>query len=301
MHTTLFRSVSLLAFALTATSVSRAANDVPIKDSIFLIGNSLTIDTRPDRLDGTVAYDTQSGRNLSEIYSGSFLSSSFVGTNPWSDVMSTRTFDWVSVQPYPGTTLDQDVTTISRWMQMQPDAAFVIHTGWNKFADHERDYHAKPAGKMMYASLYFKRLIAELRSQYPNRKIVSTQALDVLDSIYHDIQDDRAPFRSLSDLYRDDLHMTTSQGQYLMHNLMRRALGQPMSDAGFGAIDPKVKAYLDRKVKTVPEPSTNVIAMVGFLLTLVAHRRRRCQGSIRRGIRSRRNQGAQNRGAQTAR
>ena len=56
----------------------------------------------------------------------------------------------------------------------------------------------------------------------------------------------KAPIAKVEDLYRDEIHVTNEAGKYLMHNAMRRALGQPASVAGFEKIDPEVKQYLDR-------------------------------------------------------
>ena len=40
--------------------------------------------------------------------------------------------------------------------------------------------------------------------------------------------------------------MKTETGRYVMHNAIRKALGQPVTDSGFPEIAPKVKEYLDR-------------------------------------------------------
>jgi hypothetical protein len=54
----------------------------------------------------------------------------------------------------------------------------------------------------------------------------------------------------LKQLYRDAIHMTHGEGRYLMHNLMRAALGQPPSDEGFPIAEenPDLKAYLDQLI-----------------------------------------------------
>ena len=53
--------------------------------------------------------------------------------------------------------------------------------------------------------------------------------------------------------------MTHDHGKYLMHNAMRRALGQPPSAAGFEKLKPEVKQYLDgvlALLTTAPEDQT---------------------------------------------
>ena len=37
----------------------------------------------------------------------------------------------------------------------------------------------------------------------------------------------KAPFASMEEVHRDKIHMNTVTGRYLMHQAMRRALGQP--------------------------------------------------------------------------
>ena len=61
-----------------------------------------------------------------------------------------------------------------------------------------------------------------------------------------DVESKDAPFANLADLHRDTIHMQHETGKYLMHNAMRRALGQPYSSKAFEKTAPQVKQYLDR-------------------------------------------------------
>ena len=109
-----------------ASSIFTSANAL----SIYTIGNSLTWDTRPYDLDGTVGYHIGCSKNLQKIYddpSNSYCVTPNMGT--WDIAFSQNQFDYVTVQPHPGTTLEQDLTIIDRWMQAQPSATFIIHTG----------------------------------------------------------------------------------------------------------------------------------------------------------------------------
>ena len=47
---------------------------------------------------------------------------------------------------------------------------------------------------MLNSAAYFTDLIDKLVEDNPNREIVSTQAIDVLDSIFHDIENGNSPF-----------------------------------------------------------------------------------------------------------
>ena len=50
-------------------------------------------------------------------------------------------------------------------------------------------------------------------------------------------------------LFRDIIHMSDT-GSYLVHNLMRQALGQPLSDP-VGLESSEIKTYLDAKILAV--------------------------------------------------
>ncbi|MFM7836100.1 MAG: hypothetical protein ACKPJD_30255, partial [Planctomycetaceae bacterium] len=98
---------------------------------------------------------------------------------------------------------------------------------------------------MTHSPTYLRALVSELRRLHPDREIRQTLAQNLLAQIAADIGAGRAPFGGVAELYRDAIHMTHSHGRYLMHNAMRRALGQPFSAAGFENLNPKVTQYLD--------------------------------------------------------
>ena len=77
---------------------------------------------------------------------------------------------------------------------------------------------------------------------------------DLLDKIAADIENKQAPLSAVADLHRDAIHMKLDSGRYLMHNAMRHALGQEPSTAGFEALDPELKKYLDKVLATLPQP-----------------------------------------------
>jgi hypothetical protein len=121
----------------------------------------------------------------------------------------------------------------------------VIHTGWSRQAEFESHYHAKvDHQQMVHAPPYFAMLEERLSKRFPKRSISTTRAMDTLDRVWHDIENSKAPFKTFSELYRDDIHMTTQVGRYLMHNLMRITLGQPTSHRGF-EIESEQRNYID--------------------------------------------------------
>ena len=220
--------------------------------SIYTIGNSLTWDTRPSNLDGNVGYHIGCSKNLQEIYDNPSTSYCIDPTSvgAWDVALSNNQFDYVTVQPHYGTTLEQDLAIINEWMQMQPSAAFVIHTGWTDQENFEGTYHNTDSNNVLLKSAdYYTNLMDRLAQDNPNREIISTQAIDVLDSIFHDIQNGNSPFDSFDRLFRDVIHMNDT-GSYLTHNLMRQALGQPLSNP-VGLESSEIKTYLDAKILEV--------------------------------------------------
>lgn len=217
---------------------------------IFLIGNSLTWDTLPPLLGEGVAWHVDCGKNLKYIYenpSEPCVKSSMI----WTEALKTESYDILCVQPHFGTTLAEDVTVISAWLDLQPKAKLVIHTGWNRSADFEAVYHAKPDGdQMAHQPSYFEKLMAALQEKYPQREITTTRAIQVLNDVYQDIQRGQAPFEKFDEIYRDAIHLDNQTGRYLMHNLLRLSLGMECSDQGF-QIEPEHKEYFHRKLDAV--------------------------------------------------
>lgn len=243
----LFTTIVAVKIAI-ASSIFAPANAI----SIYTIGNSLTWDTRPGDLDGSVGYHIGCSKNLQQIYDDPSNSTCVTPTpmGTWDVALSQNQFDYVTVQPHFGTTLEQDLAIINQWMQAQPSATFVIHTGWDTHEKFEATYHLdNNNNQMRNSAAYFADLMDRVVEDNPNREIFSTQAIDVLDSIFHDIANGNSPFVSFDGLYRDVIHMNTS-GRYLAHNLMRQTLGQPFSNpVGLDSIE--IKTYLDAKILEV--------------------------------------------------
>jgi hypothetical protein len=246
-------------------------------DVIYTLGNSLTQDTRPQFLDGTILKGIYCNQNLQQIFDNP---SNFctVDSTAWNTALSGTVFDWVTVQPYLGTSLLQDASLIEGWMAMQPTARFLIHTGWTTSANFETTYHGTFTDGMMHHNpAYFAALIAELETR-TGRPVLNDRAIDVLDTIYHDIAVGAAPYNDFDQLYRDGLHMSYSDGWFLMHNVMRRALGQPYSAAKWPNLPLDRQTYLLNAIErtwAVPEPASAGWAVVLAAGAGLAGRRRR--------------------------
>jgi hypothetical protein len=164
----------------------------------------------------------------------------------WPIALKKKEYDVVSVQPFYESTLAEDVAVISKWLEMQPKAVFVIHTGWPFHGKRAKEYASTDtSGKMQHSPAYIKALIGKLKKRHPDRVFRQTHAIQLLAKIAADIKNNKAPLKDVAELYRDVIHMKLDSGRYLMHNAMRRALGQPKSSKGFEKLDPKLKKYLD--------------------------------------------------------
>lgn len=221
------------------------------KQAVYLIGNSLTWDTVPAKLDGFVRWHVDCGKDLSYLRrhpADPCVDNSWL----WPQTLSNTTFDIVSIQPHYGTTLEEDVAAISHWAEMQPQAVVVIHTGWARRASLEEEFgRGANADTMVHSPAYFQALLKRLRKRFPDREFRQTAAMRLLHEISRDVAAGRAPIDDVSQLYRDSIHMTHRGGRYLMHNAMRLALGQPISQEGFEAVDPQLREYLNEKLDAV--------------------------------------------------
>ena len=213
--------------------------------SVYLIGNSLTWDTVPSKLDGDVQWHVDCGKSLPYIHA--HPQKPCVKTSTlWPQALREKQYDIVSMQSHYGATLDEDVATISKWVALQKQAVFVIHTGWARNASRADEWAAtKPGAKMEHSRAHLDALLQKLRAAHPDREFRRTRCMDLLARVAADIAAGKTPFEKVEDVYRDAIHMNVVTGRYLMHNAMRHALGQPRSVAGFEKIESRTKAYFD--------------------------------------------------------
>lgn len=240
--------IIVLPYLCSAWTIASPAGSLRAEQAApryYLIGNSLTWDTVPSRLDGDVQWHVDCGVALPHIYDKPDQPCVKESTI-WPKALREKQYDFVSVQPHYGSTLVQDVEAISNWMKLQPQAAFIIHSGWAFQSQRANEFASLATpDQMTHSPHYIRALVSELRRLFPGREIRQTLAQNLLAQIAEDIDAGRAPIKSVADLYRDPIHMTHDHGKYLMHNAMRRALGQPLSSAGFENLNPEVKQYLD--------------------------------------------------------
>ncbi len=213
--------------------------------SYFLIGNSLTWDTVPAKLDGDVQWHVDCGKSLPFIYENPEKPCVKTSTL-WPRALKKKQYDFVSLQVHYGSTLMEDAAVISALLAMQAKAKIILHTGWAKSEYRVEEYAKKNAGgRMQHSPVYFRKLLEKLRELHPDREFRLTYAQNLLHQVAEDIESGKAPFEKIEDVYRDAIHMNVVTGRYLMHNAMRLALGQPTSAEGFPKIGEKEKAYFD--------------------------------------------------------
>lgn len=246
----MIKTISISCLLLLQLSFYDYQNDLSEEEvrgnrTIFLIGNSLTWDTVPTLLDEDVQYHVDCGKSLPYIFKNPndpCVDSSLI----WTKALNENTFDIISFQPHYGSTFHEDIDVISMWLKMQPQADVIIHEGWAKQSSRKEEYATSILQNgMFHGSIYYNRLIDTLSVTFPETKFRRTYTTELLERISKDISDGNAPYSELSELYRDDIHMTYQDGRYLMHNAMRIAIDQDISDVGFNEIIEENQSYLN--------------------------------------------------------
>lgn len=245
------KQIGSLVFVLLFLSSFGLADE----PSYYLIGNSLTWDTVPSKLDGDVQWHVDCGKSLPYIFENPdepCVKSSTL----WPTALKDKQYSLISVQSHYGATLTEDVATISKWVDLQPQAVFVIHTGWPKHEFRVDEWSSKDStGKMQHSLAYINQLLKSLREKFPERQFRRTHCMDLVNQVAEDIAKESAPFENVEDLYRDAIHMKVDTTRYLMHNAMRHALGQPRSNVGWEELDPNLKKYFDGLLDELPADS----------------------------------------------
>ena len=174
----------------------------------YLTGNSLTWDTVPSRLDGDVQWHVDCGVALPQIYARPNQPCVEESTI-WPKALHEKQYDFVSVQPHYGSTLMQDVETISNWMKLQPKGVFIVHSGWALQAQRANEFASLATpDQMTHSPHYIRALVSELRQLFPEREIRQTLAQNLLAQVADDIDAGRSPMKNVAELYRDSIHKT---------------------------------------------------------------------------------------------
>ena len=146
-----------------------SAADKP--QSYYLIGNSLTWDTVPSLLDGDVQWHVDCGKSLPYIFAHP-EKPCVKNSTLWPKALKEKQYDLISVQAHYGATLKEDADVISKWVEMQPRATFIIHTGWARSATRASEYaNQDVSGKMQHSSRLYKGLAGGIAETLSKTKI----------------------------------------------------------------------------------------------------------------------------------
>ena len=248
-------SISLLCALMMVWPHSLDGKEPAEAAGVFLIGNSLTWDTVPSKLDGDVQWHVDCGKPLPYIFEHP-EKPCVKSSTLWPQALKEKQYSVISLQVHYGSTLAKDAAVIAELIRLQPGARIVIHTGWARHAERKKEWAIKKADSdtpMKHNLAYLEKLLARLKEAHPGRVFARTRAMDMLQQVEADIAKGEAPLEQVSDLYRDKVHMDVVTGRYLMHNAMRSALGQPRSQRGFEKLERDLKAYLDSVLDRVAD------------------------------------------------
>jgi len=207
---------------------------------VYTIGNSLTGDTIPGKY--ASGWHICGGHNLKKIHNNPDCSKNNKLT--WKEALTEKKYNIITVQPYYGTRLSEDIEVISDWVKLQSSAIFVIHSGWPAVNKVHSSYIKGNIFRMNHSPFYFSKLVNKLKFKFPEIEFRINPAFIALELIHNDIQNKQSPFKSLVELYRDNLHMN-NVGKYLMHNLTLHTLQLPKAPKMFSKIPKHTKNYLD--------------------------------------------------------
>lgn len=238
-------------------------NTAIIALSVFAIGNSLTHDSRADRLtpdsDHHIAWAKAPGYILDhpEDYAA--------GSTSWLDALTGRSWDVLVVQPHRGSTLADDLRAIEAWAALQPGAKLVIHPGWptrDAVIETWEDLSSVPH------SPEYLSLLADEVFRATGRRATVTPASLAWVRVARDVEQGAGYYDSIEALYRDRVHASWPSGSYLAHNSLRHAIGMPLSNDLFGLSEPEA-AYLNSVIVSGPLASVAVaIIMIAGCLSL---------------------------------
>ncbi len=152
------------------------------------------------------------------------------------------------------------------WIAMQPSAVLVLHSGWAKHVDLEREFLSKEVNStdssqsvaMLHSVSYMNELARLIKERDPRRIVRQTRVIDALHEIQLDIKRGAAPLKSVRELYRDDIHLTFTGGRYLAHNMLRQTLGLSPSSQGF-QLDEELHSYLDKIISRFCRGTLNML------------------------------------------
>lgn len=205
--------------------------------SIYAIGNSLTVDAYPRVMLNRGDFCINTGEAIS-YHEANPSSSNYDQTYLWGEALYRSNYDVLMIQPFPedpAQTIAADVSDMATFINLQPDAIILVHEGFAPSSTVETGTAIDSAdtGSFAYSRACFLEYVAQLQAAHPGRDIRRTRTNDAVFLIAADLAAGNCPLTEIggtysgSALYRDGLHMNLRHGRYLIHNCIRRALGLP--------------------------------------------------------------------------
>jgi hypothetical protein len=252
----MYRLVIVLLFLATACRAVHA--DLV---SAFFIGNSLMQDATGGYYALSPPKTVHAQIWGSQTLPGAYANPSSTIAQRWDVSLNANQYDALVVQPYFPSTLGADKAVINEWLELQPDAVLVLHTGWPKRSIFEPTVHGTFDGSTMVQNrLYIDALKAELSLDHPDLEIRVNDATAALDLIFHDIENGTSIYTDFGVMWRDDLHMSIGRGTYLQNAMMAKTLGwTPPPARVWPTLTQADVDYLDgvvSRVTAVPEASS---------------------------------------------
>lgn len=261
-------------------------------NSIYAIGNSLTVDASPQsllRLGDRLINESQS----LQFHFANPTSSTNDQSLPWETALNTRDYDVLMAQPFPESVsapqaIDRDLEPLRHWIELQPDSVVLIHEGFAQAANVTGPIFNEPfGGNFAYSESYFEEIVRRLRVDFPLRDIRRSRTNAAMRLAAQRIESGDSPLNVIvgsvnqaDALYRDFIHANLRHGRYLVHNCVRRSLGLPPNRVGefsqsfqSGAIDPAIADWCDGVIDDVFSPS-----VVVPLLDVIANNTANLQG-----------------------
>lgn len=272
----MIRTIVILA-AISASAMACGQEPEP---TMLVIGNSLTGNTFPTKIK---EFDVTGHLDGSVGLPFIFANPTAVTYPPcnwkqrWNEVIFDQAFDFVVVQPYLASTIEDNLDIINHFRDWQPNAQFIVHNGWAPHATIDADFHAPFTEEFEFSQAWHDELMAQLQLTIPD--VTNTGTHRLLHDVWHDIDAGIGPFDDITDLYSDSLHLNL-YGKYGANQALRKASGLDRNDDGWMLVPIEKRDYLADKVygitgaelHAVPEPSSSL--MLACLVILVASRRR---------------------------